>query len=66
MIVICTQDTKLKRDQLQQAARELGAPELAIPRRIVVMDKIPLLGTGKKDYPQITKLAEEQIASQSA
>ncbi|HEY3443859.1 MAG TPA: AMP-binding protein [Paludibaculum sp.] len=66
MIVICTQDSKLRRDQLQQAARELGAPELAIPRRIVVMDKIPLLGTGKKDYPQITKLAEEHIASQSA
>ncbi len=62
MIIICTQDAKLKRDQLQHAARELGAPELAIPRRILLMDKIPLLGTGKKDYPQISRLAEEQIA----
>ncbi len=66
MIIICTQDAKLKRDQLQQAARQLGAPELAIPRRILYLDKIPLLGTGKKDYPQISRLAEEKIASPSA
>lgn len=66
MIIICSQDANLKRDQLQRAARELGAPELAIPRRILHIDKIPMLGTGKKDYPQISKLAEEQIASKPA
>ena len=63
LIIICTQDATLKRDLLQQAARELGAPELAIPRRIVYIEKIPLLGTGKKNYPEISRLVEEQIAN---
>jgi acyl-[acyl-carrier-protein]-phospholipid O-acyltransferase / long-chain-fatty-acid--[acyl-carrier-protein] ligase len=48
----------LKRDQLQAAARELGAPELAVPKQIIVVDKIPLLGTGKKDYPGVKKLVD--------
>lgn len=66
MIVLCTQDKDLKRDQLQAAARELGAPELAIPRRIVYIDKIPLLGTGKKDYPKLTQLVEAQLEQSRA
>ncbi|MGC4049424.1 MAG: AMP-binding protein [Paludibaculum sp.] len=66
MIVLCTQDKDLKRDQLQAAARELGAPELAIPRRIVYIDKIPLLGTGKKDYPKLSQLVEAQLEQSRA
>jgi len=44
---------------LQAAARELGAPELAVPRKIIHIAKIPVLGTGKRDYVTIQKLAEE-------
>lgn len=66
MIVLCTQDKELKRDQLQKAAREQGAPELAIPRRIVYIDKIPLLGTGKKDYPKLTQMVEAQLEQSRA
>jgi acyl-[acyl-carrier-protein]-phospholipid O-acyltransferase/long-chain-fatty-acid--[acyl-carrier-protein] ligase len=61
MIVLVTQDPSLKRDALQQAARQLGAPELAIPRRVVYMAKIPLLGSGKKDYPEVSRLVEEEM-----
>ena len=56
MILLFTQDASLKREQLQQAARSLGAPELAIPRRIVSIDKIPLLGNGKKNYPALQEV----------
>lgn len=63
MIVICTQDASLDRARLQEAARELGAPELAIPRRVIHVPKIPLLGNGKKDYPQLQSLVEELIAA---
>ncbi|MEO8129117.1 MAG: AMP-binding protein, partial [Bryobacteraceae bacterium] len=59
MIVLLTQDKDLKRDQLQAAAREIGAPELAVPRRIFHVDKLPLLGNGKRDYVTIGKLAEQ-------
>jgi acyl-[acyl-carrier-protein]-phospholipid O-acyltransferase / long-chain-fatty-acid--[acyl-carrier-protein] ligase len=63
MIIICTQDATLDRARLQEAARNLGAPELAIPRRVIHIPKIPLLGNGKKDYPQLQTLVEELIAT---
>lgn len=59
-ILLVTQDRNLKRDQLQQAARDLGAPELAVPRQILYVDKIPLLGSGKKDYPAVKQIVEQQ------
>jgi acyl-[acyl-carrier-protein]-phospholipid O-acyltransferase/long-chain-fatty-acid--[acyl-carrier-protein] ligase len=59
MIVLLTQDPDLRREQLQDAARELGAPELAVPRRILHVSKVPLLGNGKRDYVTINKMAEE-------
>ncbi len=61
MIVLATQDKGLDRAQVQQAAKQIGAAELAIPRRIVYIDKLPLLGNGKKDYPQIQRMVEEML-----
>jgi acyl-[acyl-carrier-protein]-phospholipid O-acyltransferase/long-chain-fatty-acid--[acyl-carrier-protein] ligase len=58
-IVLFTGDPGLSREQLQQAARSLGAPELALPRRIVHLKEIPHLGTGKKDYVTLDRLAQE-------
>ncbi len=66
MIVLVTQDKNLRRDQLQAAARDLGAPELAIPKQIIVVDKVPLLGTGKKDYPSVKKIVEASIQTVAA
>jgi acyl-[acyl-carrier-protein]-phospholipid O-acyltransferase/long-chain-fatty-acid--[acyl-carrier-protein] ligase len=57
MLVLFTTDAKLKREQLLLAAREIGAPEIAVPRRVQYLDKIPLLGNGKKDYPTLERLA---------
>lgn len=39
-------------------AQSLGAPELAVPRRIVRVPEIPVLGTGKTDYVAIQRMAE--------
>ena len=66
VVVLFTEDPCLRREQLQQAARELGAPELAVPRRIVAIDELPCLGTGKKDYVTLNRMAREQRQPQAA
>lgn len=57
-IVLFTSARSLTGEQLSAAAKGIGAPELAVPRSVVVLDEIPLLGTGKTDYVRLGKLAE--------
>ena len=59
MILLFTEDATLRREQLQAAAREIGAPELAVPKRIIPIDKIPVLGTGKKNYVTLNQMARQ-------
>jgi acyl-[acyl-carrier-protein]-phospholipid O-acyltransferase/long-chain-fatty-acid--[acyl-carrier-protein] ligase len=42
-------------------ARALGVPEIAVPRNILEVASIPLLGTGKVDYPAVQILAEGRL-----
>jgi acyl-[acyl-carrier-protein]-phospholipid O-acyltransferase/long-chain-fatty-acid--[acyl-carrier-protein] ligase len=41
-------------------AKEIGASELAAPRRIVRVHDIPVLGSGKTDYVAIQRMAEAE------
>ncbi|MDR4306301.1 acyl-[ACP]--phospholipid O-acyltransferase [Chelatococcus sambhunathii] len=58
-VVLVTTDASIDRGQLQVAFREAGLPDLAVPAEIRVVDRIPLLGSGKTDYVAVKKLAEE-------
>ncbi len=58
LLVLFTTDAGLEREAILQAARTLGAPELAVPRRIEHLQELPLLGTGKTDYVSLRRLAE--------
>ncbi|TAN50373.1 MAG: bifunctional acyl-ACP--phospholipid O-acyltransferase/long-chain-fatty-acid--ACP ligase [Methylococcaceae bacterium] len=49
-IVLFTTDTGLTRELLQAQAKACGLPEIAVPRRVVTLAELPLLGTGKTDY----------------
>lgn len=57
-IVLFTTDKVLTREMLVDAARRLGVPEIAVPRKILRADTLPLLGTGKIDYVSLKRLAE--------
>ncbi len=45
---------------LLQHAQSIGAPELAVPRKILKVQEIPVLGTGKTDYVAIQRMADAQ------
>ena len=56
--MLFTTDHALTRETIQEAARKGGHPEIAVPRKIVHAEILPLLGTGKIDYVSLKKLAE--------
>ena len=56
--VLFTTDPRLDRIALQRAARELGAQDLAVARRVVHVASLPLLGSGKTDYVQLRSFAD--------
>jgi len=57
-ILLFTTDVNLSREQLGSSAKELGNPELAIARKLIVIEALPLLGTGKTDYVTLKRMAE--------
>ncbi len=56
-IVLVSECRQVALDLLKQAAREAGMPELWLPRRVLSMEKLPLLGGGKVDYAGIEEWA---------
>lgn len=54
--VLLTTDPALDRIALQQAARQISAQELAVARRVVKVDNLPLLGSGKVDYVTLKEM----------
>jgi acyl-[acyl-carrier-protein]-phospholipid O-acyltransferase/long-chain-fatty-acid--[acyl-carrier-protein] ligase len=57
-ILLYTTDKSLTRDQLQAAAKASGSPEIAVPRKIIVVEELPVLGSGKTDYVTLKQWAE--------
>lgn len=57
-VILLTTDKELTKPQLIKSAQQLGYPELAVPAKIIVVDNIPVLGTGKTDYVGVKKLFE--------
>jgi acyl-[acyl-carrier-protein]-phospholipid O-acyltransferase / long-chain-fatty-acid--[acyl-carrier-protein] ligase len=65
-IVLFTTAPGLTRERLLDSAKSLGAPELAVPRVLIPVEEIPLLGTGKTDYVRLGAMAAEKTAVTAA
>ncbi|HEV2302203.1 MAG TPA: AMP-binding protein, partial [Stellaceae bacterium] len=58
ILVLVSEARGIERARLVAAARRLGLPDLAVPREFLAVERLPLLGTGKPDYPRIAQIAE--------
>ena len=62
-IVLMTTDAKVTREQFLRHARGKGAPELMVPAEMLLVDRMPLLGSGKPDYVAALAMAKEKTAA---
>jgi acyl-[acyl-carrier-protein]-phospholipid O-acyltransferase/long-chain-fatty-acid--[acyl-carrier-protein] ligase len=62
-IVLVTTDHDLQRADLVKAGKEAGVSELMIPAEVVPMPELPLLGTGKTDYPAVQKIVSSYLSA---
>jgi acyl-[acyl-carrier-protein]-phospholipid O-acyltransferase/long-chain-fatty-acid--[acyl-carrier-protein] ligase len=65
-LVLLTDNADVQRATLTAVAREAGLPEIFVPRSILRVAKIPLLGTGKVDYVEAARLAQHATVSAEA
>ncbi len=56
--VLFTTDQRLTRGRLLEAAKALGTHDLSVARRLVALQSLPLLGSGKIDYVALKSLIE--------
>ncbi len=65
-LVLMTQEANAARDVFQRHVKLKGATELSVPAEILVIDRLPLLGSGKPDYVAAQDLAKARTAPASA
>jgi acyl-[acyl-carrier-protein]-phospholipid O-acyltransferase / long-chain-fatty-acid--[acyl-carrier-protein] ligase len=59
-LVLVTEQRDAASSALLAHAQAIGAPELAVPRKIIKAPALPLLGTGKTDYVAIQRIVEAE------
>ncbi|MFO1236386.1 MAG: AMP-binding protein [Alphaproteobacteria bacterium] len=65
-IVLVTDAKEANRADLHGWAHNHGVPELAVPRKIIHVDEVPLLGTGKTNYVAVQKIADAETEPKAA
>jgi acyl-[acyl-carrier-protein]-phospholipid O-acyltransferase/long-chain-fatty-acid--[acyl-carrier-protein] ligase len=65
-LVLVTEKKDARRADLHAFAKQRGASELMVPSDILVVDKVPVLGSGKLDFAAVTKLVRERGAASIA
>jgi acyl-[acyl-carrier-protein]-phospholipid O-acyltransferase/long-chain-fatty-acid--[acyl-carrier-protein] ligase len=65
-IILFTDKEGATAEELQAWCKANGASELAVPKRIVTIEEIPVLGSGKTDYVVLQRMAAERFAEAKA
>jgi acyl-[acyl-carrier-protein]-phospholipid O-acyltransferase/long-chain-fatty-acid--[acyl-carrier-protein] ligase len=65
-IVLISDAREANASDLHGWAHNHGVPELAVPKKIMHVASVPLLGTGKTDYNAVQKMAEAEFADKAA
>ena len=61
-IVLLTDYPDAKRTDLMRWAQTHGVPEISVPKKVIPVTSVPILGTGKLDYVAVTKMAKAATA----
>ena len=59
-IVLITQNKEATRADFLAYAKSKGASDLSIPAEILIVDHVPLLGSGKIDFAGVTKFVRDR------
>jgi acyl-[acyl-carrier-protein]-phospholipid O-acyltransferase/long-chain-fatty-acid--[acyl-carrier-protein] ligase len=62
-LVLVTQQKGATRSEFQQFAKSKGASDLMVPAEVVVMEKLPVLGTGKIDMVGVATLVKDRASA---
>jgi acyl-[acyl-carrier-protein]-phospholipid O-acyltransferase/long-chain-fatty-acid--[acyl-carrier-protein] ligase len=65
-LVMVTDKHGATRSEFMAYARTRHASELMLPAEVIVLDKLPLLGSGKVDQLAVQKFVREQAAAKAA
>ncbi|MCK5870952.1 MAG: acyl-[ACP]--phospholipid O-acyltransferase, partial [Methyloprofundus sp.] len=60
-VILLTTEKEASAKKLQAASK--GVQSIALPKTVLIVDFIPMLATGKINYPEVNKLAESLIKS---
>ncbi len=61
-VILLSERPRAARAPLQRYAKAEGIAEVAVPKKVVKVKQLPLLGTGKLDYSALRELAEAALA----
>jgi acyl-[acyl-carrier-protein]-phospholipid O-acyltransferase / long-chain-fatty-acid--[acyl-carrier-protein] ligase len=65
-LILVTDKHGATRNEFQAYARSKHASELMLPSEVIVLDKLPLLGSGKVDHLTLAKFVREQAEAKAA
>jgi len=57
-LVLITDAAEATPTKIIEYAQKTGVAEMTVPRKIIKVGEVPLLGTGKTDYPAAQRIAE--------